>query len=144
MPAPVSFFPFVEAVFEKKHDFSADTVRVLLTNNLPTRTWATRSQVTGELATGGGYTATGNTCGITSSTNTLGAYVLILTDPATWAASGGGFGPFRYAVFYNDSATNDELMFYVDNGSSISRTAGQTFTVDLNSTTGLINAEATT
>jgi hypothetical protein len=141
---PVSFYPFVEAVFEKKHDFSADTIKVLLTNNLPDRTWAVKASVTGELSTGGGYTAGGNTASVTSSTNATGLYKLVLADPATWTASGGGFGPFRYAVFYNDTAANDELICYVDNGSSISRTAGQTFTVDLNASTGIIQAQAST
>jgi hypothetical protein len=134
----VTVYSLVEAIAEKKHNFASDTLKWLLTNTAPVRTNNLKADIAGELSTGGGYTAGGATSAITSSSQTTGLYSLVLANPPTWTASGGGFGPFRYAVLYNDSAASDELIGYVDNGSSISRTAGQTFTVDLSPASGVL------
>jgi hypothetical protein len=49
-----------------------------------------------------------------------------------FTASGGSFGPFRYAVVYNDTPTSpaDPLVCWWDYGSSISCNDGEKFTVD--------------
>ena len=73
---------------------------------------------TNDLATVGGYTAGGNACTTTSSSQTAGTYTLVLANPATWTASGAGIGPFRYVILY-DSTTNIPVGFW-DYGSSIS------------------------
>jgi hypothetical protein len=131
------FQPFVEAVAEKKHDLGADVLRVLLTNNAPNVAWATRSQITGQLTTGGGYTLNGEILPFTSSSQTAGTYKLVTGD-ITWTGSGAGFGPFRYAVVYNDSAASDDLIGFFDYGSSISVQAGETFVFDCDPSTGLL------
>ena len=58
----------------------------------------------------------------------------------TWTASGGSIGPFRYSVIYNDTATNDELIGYIDYGYSVTVASGQTFTIDFDQTSGLYYA----
>lgn len=136
MPTLVKFYSFVEAVHEKVHNLGSDTLRVMLTNNAPSLSWTQKSSVTGELSTGGGYTANGAAITVTSSSQSSGLYTLIASD-VTWTGSGSGFGPFRYAIIYNDTATNDELIGYIDYGYSISVASGQTFTIDFDQTSGL-------
>jgi hypothetical protein len=131
------FQPFAKAMAEKKHNLASDTLRVLLTANAPNVAWETRSQITGQLATGGGYTLNGDVLPFTSSTQTSGTYKLVTGD-ITWTGSGAGFGPFRYAVVYNDTATNDELIGFFDYGSSISVQTGETFVFDCDPSTGLL------
>jgi hypothetical protein len=131
------FNSFVEALAEKKHDLGADTLKVLLTNTAPVATNGVKADLT-EISAGNGYTAGGATASITSSSQTSGTYKLVLGDPATWTASGGTIGPLRYAVLYNDTATNDELIGWWDYGSSITLAAGESFAVDFDGTTGVL------
>jgi hypothetical protein len=131
------FNSFVEALAEKKHDLGADTLKVLLTNTAPVATNSVKADLT-EISAGNGYTAGGNTAAVTSSAQTSGTYKLVLGDPATWTASGGSIGPFRYAVLYNDTAANDELIGWWDYGSSITLATGESFAVDFDATTGVL------
>jgi hypothetical protein len=131
------FNSFVEALAEKKHDLGADTLKVLLTNTAPVATNSVKADLT-EISGGNGYTAGGNTASVTSSAQTSGTYKLVLGDPATWTASGGSIGPFRYAVLYNDTAASKELIGWWDYGSSITLAAGESFAVDFDPTTGVL------
>jgi hypothetical protein len=137
MAAFNKFNSFVEALAEKKHDLGADTLKVLLTNTAPVATNAVKADLT-EISAGNGYTAGGATAAVTSSAQTSGTYKLVLGDPATWTASGGTIGPLRYAVLYNDTATNDELIGWWDYGSSITLAEGESFAVDFDATTGVL------
>jgi hypothetical protein len=133
------FYSFVEAVHEKKHNLGSDTLKVLLTNTAPSLSNTVKADISGELSTASGYTAGGATITITSSAQSSGLYTLIASD-VSWNASGGSIGPFRYAVVYNDTATNDELIGYIDYGYSITVASGQTFTIDFDQTSGLYYA----
>lgn len=136
MPTLTKFYSFVEAIHEKKHNLGSDTLKVLLTNTAPSLSNTQKSDISGELSTANGYTAGGATVTITSSAQSSGLYTLIASD-VTWTASGGSIGPFRYAVFYNDTATNDELIGYLDYGYSVTVASGQTFTLDFDAVSGL-------
>jgi hypothetical protein len=131
------FHSFVEALAEKKHELGADTLKVLLTNTAPVATNAVKADLT-EISAGNGYTAGGNTATVISSSQTSGTYKLVLGDPPSWTASGGSIGPFRYAVLYNDTATNDELIGWWDYGLSLTLAAGESFAVDFDGTTGVL------
>ena len=137
MAAFNKFNSFVEALAEKKHDLGADTLKVLLTNTAPVATNSVKADLT-EISAGNGYTAGGNTAAVTSSAQTSGTYKLVLGDPTTWTASGGSIGPFQYAVLYNDTATNDELIGYWDYGSAVTLADGESFAVDFDPTTGVL------
>ena len=139
MPTLTKFYSFVEAIHEKKHNLGSDTLKVLLTNTAPSLSNTQKSDISGELSTANGYTAGGATVTITSSAQSSGLYTLIASD-VTWTASGGSIGPFRYAVFYNDTATNDELIGYIDYGYSVTVASGQTFTLDFDAVAGLYYA----
>jgi hypothetical protein len=131
------FHSFVEALAEKVHKLDTDTLKVLLTNTAPVATNTVKANLT-EISAGNGYTAGGNAATATASSQTSGTYKLVLDDPATWTAAGGTIGPFRYAVLYNDTASNDELIGWWDYGSSITLQAGETFKVDFDATTGVL------
>ena len=131
------FNSFVEALAEKKHDLGADTLKVLLTNTAPVATNSVKADLT-EISAGNGYTAGGNAASVASSAQTSGTYKLVLGDPATWTASGGSIGPFQYAVLYNDTASNDELIGWWDYGSAVTLADGESFAVDFDPTTGVL------
>ncbi len=137
MAAFNKFNSFVEALAEKVHNLGSDTLKVMLTNTAPVATNSIKTNIT-EISAGNGYTAGGNTASVTSSAQTSGTYKLVLGDPATFTASGGSIGPFRYAVLYNDTATNKELIGYWDYGSSITLASGESFSVDFDPTTGVL------
>ena len=130
------FDSFVEALAEKVHNLGADTLKVMLTNSAPSASNTVKANIT-EISAGNGYTAGGTQATISSSAQTSGTYKLFLADVVFTAS--GAVGPFRYAVLYNDTATNDELIAYADYGSSISLVnPGETFTVDFDAVNGAL------
>ena len=131
------FNNFVKALAEKKHDLSADTLKVMLTLTAPIATNVAKSELT-EISAGNGYTAGGNTATLVSSAQTSGTYKLTLADPATWTASGGAIANFRYAVLYNSNATGNELIGFWDYGSTVTVNDGETFKTDLDQSTGVL------
>lgn len=137
MASQVKFHSFVEALAEKKHNLGSDTIKAALTNSAPSASSNTVLADITQISSGGGYTTGGNACAVSTSAQTSGVYKLVLSSPTAWTASGGGFGPFRYVVFYNDTASNDELISYVDYGSSITVSSG-TFTVTLDGSAGVL------
>lgn len=117
--------PMMEAI-----QAQTDTWKIALSNADPTAK-TTFVAGTDDLATGNGYTAGGNACSVTSSSQTGGVYTLVLGNPATWTASGAGIGPFRYAILW-DSSQSVPVGFW-DYGSSITLngTNGDTFAISL-------------
>jgi hypothetical protein len=139
MATVTKFYSFIEKVHEGAFNLGSDTIKAMLTADAPSLSWDEKADVTGELSTGSGYTAGGATLTVTSSAQSYGLYTLIASD-ITWTASGGSIGPFRYVVFYDDTATGDPLLWYVDYGYLITVSSGQTFTVDLDQTSGIYYA----
>ena len=74
----------------------------------------------------------------TSSGQTAGLYKLILTN-LTLAASGGDAAAFRYAVIFNDDATNDELVGWYDYGSDLVLADGESLNINFDAANGAIN-----
>lgn len=130
------FNSFVEAVCEKVHNLGADTLKIMLTNSAPLATNSVKADLT-DIAAGNGYTAGGTAITITSSAQSSGTYKLVGND-VVFTASGGSMATFRYAVLYNDTATNDELIGWWDYGSTVTLASGETFTVDLDATNGIL------
>lgn len=140
MASANKFQAFVEHVAEKVHNLASDTLKVLLANDAPSGSSdAVKGDLTSELSGGGGYTAGGSQTTQSSSAQTSGTYKLVLGD-VVFTATSGGFGPFQYAVLYNDTPTSpaDPLVLYWDYGSSISLLEGETFTWDADGTTGIL------
>lgn len=143
--ATATFTPFHCFAADKHngiHNLSSDSLKIYLTATSPNvATHALKADLSESLSTGGGYTAGGVAVTVTSSSQSSGTYKLIAADPAYWTGSGAGFGPFRYAVLYNDTATNKNLIGYWDYGSSITLVAsGETFVIDLDQTNGILQS----
>lgn len=135
MAAFNKFQSFVEAVTEKKHDLGADQLVVALcaAANAPVNT----NTVLANLTQASYTNCSSRNITTASSAQTSGTYKLTLTD-LTLTASGGTVGPFRYAVIYNDTATNDELVGWYDYGSDITLADGETMLLDFDATNGVL------
>lgn len=130
------FNSFVEALAEKSHNLGSDTLKVMLTNSAPLASNTVKANIS-EISSGNGYTAGGTQATIAASAQSAGTYKLTLND-VVFTASGGSIGPFRYAVLYNDTATNKELIGFWDYGASISLGDTETLTVDFDATNGVL------
>jgi len=133
------FNSFVEALSEKVHNLGSDTLKLMLTNSAPIASNTVKANLT-EISAGNGYTAGGTAVTISSSSQTSGLYKLVGSD-VTITASGGSIGPFRYVVLYNDTASNDELIGWWDYGASITLLTGETITIDLDATNGILTIQ---
>lgn len=134
MAAFNKFNSFVDALCKKVHNLGADTLKVMLTNTAPVATNTQKSNLT-EISAGNGYAA-GGTATTPTLSNASGTEKLVCTDVVFTAT--GAVGPFRYAVLYNSTATNGELIGWWDYGSSVTLANTDTFTVDFDGTNGVL------
>lgn len=126
MPSLNLFNSFKETIAEKVHNLGSDTLKICLTNTAPVATNTVLANIT-QITAANGYTAGGLQSTQVSSAQTSGNYKLVINNVVFSAT--GAFGPFRYAVLYNASATNNELIGWWDYGSSITLANQETFTV---------------
>jgi hypothetical protein len=127
------FQDFVEQLGKGVHQLHAagHTLKVYLTNATPDAAADAVKADLAEITPANGYPSGGtdvqNDYTESGGTGTLSGVDVVFT------ASGGSFGPFRYAVLYNDTPTSpaDPLIGWWDYGSPISVNDGETFTVDI-------------
>lgn len=136
MAAFNKFNAFVEALGLKKMNLNADTLKVMLCNTAPVAANSVKADLT-EISAGNGYAAGGSAAASPAYSQTAGVGKLTATD-VVFTAAGGSIGPFRYAVLYDDTATNDDLIGFWDYGSSITLATGETFTVDFDGSNGIL------
>ncbi|MCP4604505.1 MAG: hypothetical protein GY847_28955 [Proteobacteria bacterium] len=127
--ATCTFFDcFFEDSMEEVHNFASDTLAIILTNSAPTAaTDDERADIT-QIANGNGYLTNGQTLDSVTSTQTSGTFTLGASNEV-FTASGGTMATFRYAVLVNNSAANQELICYWDQGSTISLADGESCTI---------------
>lgn len=133
----VKFQDFAEQLGKGVHQLHAagHTLKIYLTNATPNvatnAVKADLAEITAQYGYPSGGTDAQNDYTETGGTGTLTCVDIVFT------ASGGTFGPFRYAVLYNDTPTSpaDPLIGYWDYGSSISCLDGETFTCDFGAST---------
>lgn len=135
------FNQFVADLASGVHQLQTGTSHVLkvaLTNTAPTSANAVLADIT-QVANGNGYTTGGISVGTITGAQTGGTFKLTGGTDPVWTASGAGFTA-RYAVIYNDTPTSpaDPLIGWWDYGSSVTLAAGETFTVDLDQTNGIL------
>ena len=121
------FNSFVEALAEKVHNLGSDTLKVAFSNasNAPSASADVKlADITTIAATNlGDVTLT-----LSSSSQTGGTYKLVVADKTLTAT--GDVPAFRYAIIYNDTAANDELICWFDYGSEVTLHTNDTFKLD--------------
>jgi hypothetical protein len=132
------FQPFVANLANGNFNLGSDTMKVCLSDSAPVATYSTYSQLT-EISSGNGYSTGGATVTLTSSTQTSGTYSYIATcaNP-TWTASGGAIAQFRYIILYDSTPASKYLIGWWDYGSEVNLASGNTFYVQFNTTTGIL------
>jgi hypothetical protein len=119
------FQPFAQGVAEKKHNLSADTLMVALTNAAPLATNGVLADIT-QISYAN---LSSRVVTRVSGGQTGGVYNLVLQDLLLTAS--GAVGPFRYVVLYNDTAANKDLIGFIDYGASIQMyNSGETLLID--------------
>jgi len=121
------FNTFGKALGDKIHNLNTDQLMVALcaSANAPVATNAVLADLT-QIS----YTnlSTRNIT-TTSWTQTSGTVKLLLVDLVLTAS--GTVATFRYIAIYNNTATNKELIGWIDNGADVTLLTGNTFTIDM-------------
>jgi hypothetical protein len=133
------FNSFTEALAEKVHNLGSDALTVALcaAANAPVATNTQLSNLTQISYTNVVTTPNASrVIGVTSSAQTSGTYKLVLPD-MTITATGGDIAAFRYVVIYNDTATNDELIAWLDYGSNVTIAQNETLLIDFDGSNGV-------
>jgi hypothetical protein len=127
------FNAFMEALAEKVHNLGSDQLKVALTNSAPSASNTVLADIS-EIS----YTnLSSRNLTTSSSTQTAGAYKLVLNDLVLTAS--GAVGPFRYVVIYNDTPAGKNLIGYYDYGSALTMALGDTLTIDFSAANGFIS-----
>lgn len=120
---------------EKLIDLNGDTFKWALTNTAPTAATDDALADITQISAANGYPSGGTALtSVTWAETSGGSGVWKFSAADTvFTASGGSIGPFRYAVLYDDTTTSpaDALVGYLDYGSAVTITDGNTFTIDV-------------
>lgn len=135
----VLFDDFGDDLGREVHNFGApDSLILMLSNTAPVQTTGSVYTDITQIATGNGYTQfsganTDHELGsVTWAETSAGSGVWRLSSAdEVFTASGGSIATFRYIVMVNNSAPNNEVIGYLDYGSAVDVTNGNTFTVDV-------------
>lgn len=135
------------ALANEEHDILDDSIKVALTTNTYTPNQDTHdyyNDVTNELATANGYTATGQALANDVFTTTLNVATYD-ADNTVWTSSGAGFTA-RRAVTYNSTGGGSDatrgLLWWMDFGQDETASGGGTFTLNYNAS-GIATITAT-
>jgi hypothetical protein len=111
---------------------NADTFKAVLTNSAPVASTGNDLTDITQISGTNGYTTGGVTLSGVAWTEPSTGTFQWTSSAFSWTASGGTMGTFQYVVIYDDTATTpvaDVLVGYVDYGTTVSLTDGNTFTV---------------
>jgi hypothetical protein len=131
-------YSYIADIHNKVHNLASDQLAIACTDTAPTTALTNYAGITSPLASTNLSGANPFNITTTSSTQTAGAYKLILADLVLTAT--GTFGPFRYVVVYNTTAASQQVLGWIDVGSEVTISIGQTFTIDFDQTTGAITS----
>ena len=127
MATYTKFQCLVEDLAEKKHNLASDTLKVAFSNaaNAPS---ASADVKLADITTIATTNFDSTTITVSSSSQTAGTYKLVVADKTLAAQD--DIPAFRYAIIYNDTAANDELICWFDYGSEVTLNANDTFKLD--------------
>ena len=134
------FNSFVENLAAGVYDLTTGTTHTFkfyLTNAVPDAAADSVKADLAEITAENGYPAGGVTIGTITGAQTAGTFKFVGSTDVEITASGGSFGPFRYAVLYDDTAASDELIGWYDYGSALTVLDGKLFRIDHDQTNGL-------
>lgn len=135
MAAFNKFNAFVADLTLKVHNFSTDTLKVMLSNVAPIAANSVKANIT-EIGAGSGYVAGGGTALLVSNGQLGGVEKLILLGP--FFTSSGSIGPFRYAVLYNSTPVAGNLIGWWDFGAPLTLLTGNQLQVLFDATNGVL------
>lgn len=135
----VLFDDFGDDLGREIHNFGApDSLILMLSNTAPVQTTGSVYTDITQIATGNGYTQFSGAnvdhelASVTWAETSAGSGVWRLNSAdEVFTASGGSIATFRYIVMVNNSAPSNEVIGYLDYGSAVDVTNGNTFTVDV-------------
>lgn len=136
------FDEFIFSLGGSDIDLDSNTFKAVLSNTAPNAQDNTVLADITQIANGNGYTTGGVTLtSVTWLETGAGTGIWQWTSADfSWTASGGSIGPFQYIVIYDDTSASDKLVGYLDYGSPLTVTNGNSFTVDVG-TSGIIRAQ---
>ncbi len=142
MAAFNKFNQFVADLASGVHQLQTGTSHVLkvaLSNTAPVVTNTVLANIT-QIANANGYTTGGISVGTITGAQTSGTFKLVGGTDPVWTCATGPMGPFQYAVIYNDTPSSpaDPLIGWWDYGSALTLAIGETFTVDIDQTNGIL------
>lgn len=109
-------------------NLNTDVLKVYLSNTVPSASADDVKTDLAEITAQNGYPAGGSD--ITNTYSEVGGTGTLAGTDVVFTASGGSFGPFQYAVIYDDTHASDILICWWDYGSAVTVNNGETFTVD--------------
>lgn len=129
-------------VLTGKVNSSTDTFKYFLTNSTPTKAGTQVKADLTPITPQFGYSEHTTTVTLAETGAGTGIWRFSVGADKTWTASGGSFGPFRYAVVYDDTPTSpaDPIVGYVDYGSAITVNDTEMFTLDFDANFALYTA----
>lgn len=145
MPADTFTFydSFAEAPLEKIHNFGSDALTVALSNTAGDIVTANHSQlstITQIIYTNVSTSPNASrVLGLTSSSQSAGTYSFIIPDMTITAVTG-AIPTFQYVIVYNDTATNDELVGFLDYGTPLDIALDESLLLDFSAVSGLFQA----
>lgn len=143
MPTANVFDDFVDRKGKAEINLSTDSFKAMLTNTAPNHaTNGVKTDIT-EISAVNGYTAGGAavTASWAETSAGSGIWRFSVSADITFTASGGSIGPYRYLVIYDDTHASDALVAYVDHGSSVTLTDGNTHTWDVDANGEIFTAD---
>lgn len=121
------FEDFVEQLGLGTHNLNTHVLKVYLSNEQPLAADTIKTDIA-DITEEHGYPAGGTDIQNVWS-EAAGVGTLAATD-VVFTASGGTIGPFQFAVIYNDTAANDNLVCWWERPAALTLEDTDTFTVD--------------
>lgn len=119
---------FANFVGLKRDNISTDTIKAVLTLTAPTKAGSQVLADLTQIASTGGYAAV-TLASVTWAETAGGSGIWQFSSAAfSFTASGADFASARYMAIYDDTSTNDDLIGFLDYGSSFVVTDGNSIT----------------